>query len=370
MTTSLTLFFTHGVSLHSWDQIGSFEREVAVYRRLQEHDVRVSFVTYHPGDQVYADRLPNIRILSHPWFRRAVGTYRRMMPLLHPAVFAGTDVIKTNQTSGAETALAVARFWSKPLIARCGYLWSYNTAQEFGEGSEEARYTRGVEAEVFRGAASVNVTTQTLAEHIHQNVSPDIAVNVVPNYVDTDLFQPTTGFQTYKYDLLFVGRIAPEKNLTGLIEAVAMLDGVTLALVGEGPLQPELASRSTHFAERVHWLGRVLNRDLPSLIHRSRVFVLPSLYEGHPKVLIEAMACGAAVLGTDVPGIRDLIRNGETGLVCGTDPVSLRSAIRRLLADAPLRHQLGSAARQYALKTFSLDRIVQQELAIIRQVTR
>jgi glycosyltransferase involved in cell wall biosynthesis len=97
------------------------------------------------------------------------------------------------------------------------------------------------------------------------------------------------------------------------------------------------------------------------------VFILPSHFEGHPKTLIEAMACGLPVIGADTPGINNLIRHGETGFLCGTEPEQIREAIVSVLGDAGLRQRLGRNARDEAMATFSLDAIVQKELAVLEE---
>src|SRR3546814_17832635 len=99
------------------------------------------------------------------------------------------------------------------------------------------------------------------------------------------------------------------------------------------------------------------------MINAGRIFVLPSSYEGHPKTLLEAMACGAAVIGTDVPGIREVIEDGRTGLLCAPTAAALRDAIERLLSDEPLRRRLGGNARQQIQMTESLARVAQLQLS-------
>ncbi|NJO04104.1 MAG: glycosyltransferase family 4 protein [Chloroflexaceae bacterium] len=115
-------------------------------------------------------------------------------------------------------------------------------------------------------------------------------------------------------------------------------------------------------------LGSVPNHDLPRYLQRARVFVLPSHYEGHPKALLEAMACGLPVIGSDVPGIRELLHHGETGYLCPPSPDGIRTAVELLLGDAALRHRLGQQARQYVLDHFALNRIVELELAMLHAV--
>ena len=80
------------------------------------------------------------------------------------------------------------------------------------------------------------------------------------------------------------------------------------------------------------------------------------------------MACGAAVVGTDVDGIRDVINHNETGLLCSPTVEGLRSALKQLLDDDSLRVRLGQAARNFAEQHYSLDRIVEQELRIVWEV--
>jgi glycosyltransferase involved in cell wall biosynthesis len=108
---------------------------------------------------------------------------------------------------------------------------------------------------------------------------------------------------------------------------------------------------------------------LPEEINRSAVFVLPSLYEGHPKALIEAMSCGVAVVGTDVDGIRDVIRHGETGLLCEPTTDALAATLNRVLSDAALRNRLGQAAREFVVREYSLERVVALELATLAEAT-
>src|SRR5262245_19131877 len=93
----LVLFFSRGVSLQSWDEAGMLEREVALYRRLQERGVRVSFVTYGDArDRDYAGRLPGIQILCNRWNLNPK-RYMQRVHLIHWVALLRTHAIKTNQ---------------------------------------------------------------------------------------------------------------------------------------------------------------------------------------------------------------------------------------------------------------------------------
>lgn len=367
MSPHLVLFFTRGVSLRTWSMVGMLDREVALYRRLCSWGFRVSFVTYgDESDLVYAPGLDGIRILCNR-DGLALEAYENTLLSLHKAALGHADVFKTNQTYGSEIALAAATKFRKPLVARCGYMWSWNAEREYGRSSVEASEARRVEEKVFSVADRVVITTQAMKLDIMNRIpSAASKVVIIPNYVDTDLFRPY-GRRGDPRTLLFVGRIAKEKNLESLLEAIRPLE-VKLILIGEGKLRPELQGRFDSMDGRVSWEGNVPNATLPDYFNGSGIFVLPSHYEGHPKVLVEAMACGMPVIGADSPGIRELIEHEKTGFLCGTDPRDIRIAIEHLTSQPELCEELGKNARKFVRERYSLHKILEMELALLQEV--
>jgi glycosyltransferase involved in cell wall biosynthesis len=96
--------------------------------------------------------------------------------------------------------------------------------------------------------------------------------------------------------------------------------------------------------ERVEFLGH--SDDVPALLAASDAFVLPSLFEGTPLALLEAMAAGKAVVTSAIAGVDEVVSDGETGLLVRPgDPDALAEALRRVVGDAELRARLGAAAR-------------------------
>jgi len=362
------LFFTRGASLGVWHSVGMFEREVALYRALQAQGVEVSFVTYGDRSEYgYAKRIPGIRILCN-WPGWPMERYERWLNWLHSLHFRRCDVIKTNQTDGSQVALRVAHFWSKCFVARCGYMWSSNIGHQFGIDSPTHLYVRNIEQRVFSAADHIIVTTQAMAQDIYTRVpGTETKTSVIPNYVETDRFAPSSidalPDTVRPYDVIFVGRLEAEKNLKALLGALDEL-GCRALLIGSGSLGDSLRRDFAHRADRLTWLARVPNTELPTYYSQARLFALVSHYEGHPKTLSEAMASGLPVLGTNVSGIRTVIEHGVNGWLCNTDLGSIRDALRHLLDDAALRAELGRRARIYAEEHFSLPRIIRAELSI------
>ena len=364
----LVLFFTRGMSLKVWDTIGMLEREVALYYRLQEKGIKISFVTYgYTEDLNYAERLPGINILCNH-LKLPTFLYERLLPLLHFSSFRQSHVFKSNQTLGAMTALRNSRLFRKKFIARSGYLLSVVTEHRYGQNSVEARRVEKLERRIFSSADKAVVTAPAMYHRITQryNISP-ARVRVIPNYVDTDIFYPTAESKDSGKRLCYIGRLGEEKNLVNLMEAVKGLD-VELLMVGNGPLGSRLLEMATRDGTAVRFLDNVPNLQLPSILNHSDLFVLPSQYEGHPKTLIEAMACGIPVIGTDVSGIRELIVHLENGYLCGTRPEEIREAIRWMLNNGSQRTRMGRNARAYVVEHFALDRIVENEIALLEEL--
>jgi len=361
----VALFFTRGLGLRDWLTGGGIEREIAVYRRIQTAGGRVSFVTYgDKRDLELADRLAGFDICCNRW-GLPEWLYAKLLPMLHRRVLRSCDVIKTNQTSGGEVALDVARRLGKPLVARCGYMWSEFVVRQEGAESSKAKAALELERRLFGAAARIVVTTEAMAEDVRARL-PECSsrVQLIPNYVDTDLFCPDPKVEP-DVDLLYVGRMAPQKNFEALVRAIEPLD-VRLRVVGSHT-QEEI-ERIGDLAGRIDWAGSVANEALPAMMARARALALPSHYEGHPKVLIEAMACGLPAIGGDSPGIRQFLRDGETGLLCGTSADEIRRAIETMLNDEVLRRRIAQQARAYAIEQFSLDRIFQLEREMLAAV--
>lgn len=369
MTIGLVLFFTRGVSLRTWHMVGMLDREVAVYKRLEDRDFQVSFLTYGgPRDLEFAGRLDGIRILCNER-DLPFEEYENSLAEIHAEHLQAARVIKTNQMYGADAALHAAELFSAGLVARCGYMWSHNAAREYGDDSLQAVEARSTEERVFKAADRVVVTTEVMRRDVARRI-PEAADKtvIIPNYVDTGTFCPRPGSEQPN-TIVYVGRIAPEKNLAALLDAIEPLP-VRLILIGEGKLRPELQAAYERLGDKVVWEGNVPNAALPDYLTRSAVFVLPSYYEGHPKALAEAMACGVAVIGADSTGIREMIRHRETGILCDTDSTSIRGALEELLANEPLRRMLGGNARTFIEQRFSLERIAEREMSLLREVAQ
>ena len=220
------------------------------------------------------------------------------------------------------------------------------------------------------GVGSVCVSRGVERFSIKQGkLDPDRLV-VIPNGVDPARFDAATpvdrgsiGVPEDAVLALYVGRLDPQKGLNDLFRAAGHVarncPAWHLVLAGDGPLRAELVARSelAGLAGRVHWLGR--RDDVPGLLRAADLLVLPSLWEGMPNVVLEAMAAGLPVVATQVEGTEDLVIPGQTGwLVPPNRSGPLADALLAAATDPDRRRAYGQAGRARVEAEFTPGRVV------------
>ncbi len=155
-----------------------------------------------------------------------------------------------------------------------------------------------------------------------------------------------------------------------LLNALVGLESVHLTVVGDGSLRSHLEDEVKRLNLSVDFLGTVAHEQLPSLLNQNEALVMPSIYEGTPKALLEAMACGVPVIATKSPGITGVVTHNRNGYLCGLSIEEIRGAIQEVLGDVVLRQRLGQEAVRYIEKHHSLRAAVEQEIRIIERIVR
>lgn len=159
-----------------------------------------------------------------------------------------------------------------------------------------------------------------------------------------------------------IGRLDVQKGLSFLIEAVAKLVSshpVKLAIIGTGPLHGklEMMIQQLGLSDHVHLLGE--QDDIPAWLSALDIFVLPSLWEGLPNALLEAMAIGLPVVATKVDGVPEAVSNDISGLLCNPKDVqALFVPIQDLVVDAELRKRIGDGAKTVIKEHFKLSNML------------
>jgi starch synthase (maltosyl-transferring) len=218
-------------------------------------------------------------------------------------------------------------------------------------------------------AGSVCVSEGVRRFTLEAGIPPD-RLTVIPNGIDPGPFdravpvaRSSIGIPEGSHLALFVGRLDNQKGLNVLLDAASRVAARSadwyLAIVGDGPKRDWLTERlaADSLSGRVRWLGR--RSDIPGLLKSADVLVLPSLWEGMPNVVLEAMASGLPVVATRVEGSEELVQPGRTGwLVPPGDSEALTTALMEASQDADRCRTYGRAGRRRVEEWFTPERVV------------
>lgn len=198
---------------------------------------------------------------------------------------------------------------------------------------------------VLHAAKRILVVSEDLGRVAERDYDADPArIRAIPNGCDATIFHPrdrsdaraALGIDADAELVIYVGRLVPEKGLRELLDAMATLAAqrpkLQLALVGEGPMRAELDAKvAAHPTLRVHLPGAQGPHEVARWMAASDLVTLPSYSEGHPNVLVEALACGRPVVATPVGGIPEVVDADCGLLVAARDPVALAAGLRDAL---------------------------------------
>ena len=221
-------------------------------------------------------------------------------------------------------------------------------------------------------AVSESLARQT-REHFCFEKAPWCDIEVIPNFVDTDLFHPhSSPGEPAAPHAVHVSNFRAVKRVPWLVEAFARATtgtDATLTLVGDGPDQQAAVDRVAHLGiqNRVCFLGE---RDaLPELLAPADVFLLTSREESFGLSALEAMSCGTPVIATAVGGVPEVVIDGETGLLAPPDDLETYAAkVKELLFDRERARAMGHAARRSVLDRFTRDAVVSKYEDLYRAV--
>lgn len=376
----LALFFTCNISLELWVNTGLFDREKLLYEEhlCKGNIEKVYWLTYGRNDAAIEGQLkqqgrlhPDIIVLPMPrFFVGKLGRliYSFLIFLFHRNALKQADIFKTNQMFGSWTAVIAKWFYKRPLIVRTGWTLTQLQSQLDKNNLIRNKIYEYIERFAFRFCNVVVVTGKHNKKYLLGKYKIDEdKIKVIKNYIDITKFKAQDSV-TKTDHVIFVGSLTEVKNVHNLIKVFSN-SNLTLDIFGRGKLRDNLEKWARQQKANVNFKCVVANSELPEILNQYRYFILPSLYEGMPKSLLEAMACGLVCIGTDTEGINEIIEDGVNGyLVNSTEADDIAGVLKKamLSPDEPIR----ANAVKKIHDEFSLVEAVKKECEVFSKLIK
>lgn len=309
-----------------------------------------------------------VALARQPWLWALVPCFLLALFWASYRLARKVDVVHANWSINGAVAGLAARLAGKPVITTL-------------RGSDVDRATRKLlDRLLLRWSARLSSTLTCVSHGLEREAAlllpPGSArLEVVPNGVAEAFFSIPLPAPRRPLRLLFVGSLIPRKSLDTLLQALALVGdpgAMTLRIVGDGPERERMVALARHLELQIDFAGAQPPAAIPDELAAHDVLVLPSLYEGRPNVVLEAMAAARAVVASALPGTGELIEHDRTGLLFPAgDSRRLAECLQRLAAHHALVRQFGMAARDHlAASGLTWDSTAARYIALYQQATR
>jgi glycosyltransferase involved in cell wall biosynthesis len=363
---------------------GGVERAAfEVSRRVAREGHEVTVLTFRREDSVPEEEMDGLHVVRVPAIDVSNLIGVQLSGSLHvwPAIRRlirdrNIDVLHTHGLffHVSLAAAVVARVSGIPLVttAHVGSLASIG-----GIASQlSALYERSAGKFILRCSREIIAVSEAVATHVESLGAAEDRVTVIPNGVDTERFAVTRRKRRARQSvrMVCVGRLiankGPQHLISALPEVLRHFPDAECWFVGDGPMRKELERmvRALRLDRNVRFLGE--RHDIPDLLAQCDVFVRPSLSEGMPLAVLEAMAAGLTVVATPVGGTPEVVDGGSTGFL--VDPGDFRTLSERLcqlLGDGKLRRAMGARGHKMA-EGYSWDVVSQKTIGVYDKALR
>lgn len=372
----LTLFFTFDTSLNDWYKSGLLDRELIIYRAILSKGDSVSFLTYgDDSDYDFQDMLGDINIIPvYDYIKRPKNKILRLIksffiPFYIKKQIKKTTILKTNQLWGSWVPVLIKLFYNKSLVVRCGFEHYYQLAfyKELNLKYYLWRFSVWILSFIaYKAADSIILTSKTAKIFVSKTFKiHSRKISVLYNIIDTELFKPIEQIK-YNDRIVFLGRLTNAKNLFSLLDAISKTK-YKLDIIGDGELKVDIKNYIAKKNIMASMLGIISNTNLPKKLCEYKVLILPSFYEGNPKALLEAMACGLIVVCSNIPSLQEIITKNTNGILTDRDSNSIKSNLIKAMELNP-KNKIGNEARKFILDNCKKEFIINKEYSILQKL--
>ncbi len=369
MKKKILLLFTYNVSIKDWDNNGSLEREKKYYNHLSKY-FDITFLTFgDKSDLKYQKKFKNIKIKTI--FKKRRNFIFNFFSSLFFVIkskkfFQNYQIIKTNQMWGSWIGVLAKILHKNKLYIRCGYELYKNSILEKNHFLKNYLYFL-ISFIAYNKSDCIVVTTSKIKKFVITKFKIKKKIHVVPNFIDLKKFKPKKNKKKFRNKILSIGRLEKEKNHRMIINAIAN-QKISLDIIGKGTLKNELTNLSIQNRVNVKFIDRVDNNKLPEFISKYPIYVQTSNYEGNPKTILEVMAVGVPIIGTNVDGINDLIKSNYNGYLINIgEENKLLKYIYNILKNKK-KNNLMMARSILAMNKNDIQKVLKQEIKLIKSL--
>ena len=358
------LIFTYGISILDWSRSGILRREMELYDNMgKKFGIEYTFITYNNEvPKEIQSQYRHIKIYpAYKFINYKNNKYLNffnsfLLPFKIRKKVKSYDLIKTNQLNGAWVALILKILIKKPLYIRTGY-----NLFEFSIRDKKPLYIKFFHYILTQLSLIISnlysVSSKEDKKYIEKYFLRSKNIIIIPNWVNN--IQENSFENRYDKKILSIGRLEKQKNYESLIHSIGNSE-FELDLIGSGSKKELLEKLAKDVNAKVNFLGNVSYEKLMTIYKKYRVFVIPSNFEGNPKVVLEAMANGCLVIGRENKNINEIIKHNLNGILYNSND-NLLEIIESVIRNKTKFEMLTEEGYEYILNTNHIDKIIKIE---------
>lgn len=378
---NIGVFLTYGMSLQKWHQLGILERELQLYREIKNSNKKINFYFFSYDGEKDNKKFGNsfFKIVDLNKYFLFSNKYLKFLnsfiiPFLLKKDLINIHILKSNQTIGSWIPLIASLIYRKKFIHRAGYDF-YRT---YVRSNTNIIFLKKILLYLFIKFIYSKSSHIIVTNNLHRkklikkfNIKKS-KISVISNFVDIRIFKKLKYIVPNKKSILFVGRISKEKNIELIIKAIGKTD-FFLNIIGSGKKNyiKKIKILAKKVNTKVNFLGVIKNKYLNTYYNKSNIFINFSDYEGNPKSLMEAMACGSLIICSNVEGNNEIIKNKFNGFIIYKKTNYLREVLNKIRFEKEKKLRVMKLnSTKYAKKHFNLKKIADKENKIYLKFLR
>lgn len=372
---NLALFMTLNVGMNRWYRSGLIKREMTYYRELLSNpNVKKIYIFSYDTEIfsiVYKMIPKNIVIICMPKIFKYFGSvtmliYSLISPIIFYKVLRNVDIMKSNQSLGAWSALIAAKLFGGKFVYRSGYITSSlleKNVKSFWSTIKKRIYII-IEIVLAKYADCIIVSSKHNYEYLSLNMKCKKKIEIINNPIDVNFFN-TDMRKKRCSSFLYVGRLSEEKNIISLINAVVNI-GNKLTLLGSGALFNNLKKQYKDHSGIV-FLGSKNTKEVKKQLSKHKFFCNVSFHEGMPKSLLEAMSMRCVCICTPTDAALEIIQDGVNGFISEDfSENAIQKALLRAINNS--NNKIINSARNTVINRNNIKLAVMQEYDLYTKI--